>query len=495
MAASRLSKSRLLSFLQCRKRLWLEVHRPELEQITPARQALFETGHRVGEVARTLYGQGRQVQLAFSHDFATAPVNTQLQLFSPLEPVGGAARSEGSVYFEATFEHEGVLVRTDILDQSASRTRLVEVKASSQVKEEYIADVAIQAWVLEGAGVRVDELALAHINDEFVYRGGGAYVGLLTEAPIGDRARGVITRVPEWSREATALLDRPEPVIPVGQRCRTPFECPFIHYCWPRTDYPLTVLPKLGAKLDEYVARGYRDVRDVPESEVSGEGRLRVWRATRANRAEIAPTLREALRAIPYPRFYLDFETISEAVPVWPGTRPYQAIPFQWSVEAETSPGVLEHFEHLDLSGDLPVHELTQRLLAAVGQEGPIITYSDYERQCLRTLAQLVPMLADRLHALEPRLLDLLPLLRSDYYHPAMRGSWSIKAVLPTVVPELRYDRLGEVREGAAAQRAYLEAIHPSTTPLRRHDIEQALRRYCRFDTEAMVRLVKALGS
>lgn len=491
---SRLSKSRLLSFLQCHKRLWLEVYRPELAQITPARQALFETGHRVGEVARTLYSHGRQVQLVYSHDFASAPLNSQLQLFPPL-PAANQARSEGRVFFEATFEHEGVLVRTDVLDQSAAGTRLIEVKASAQMKEEYIPDVAIQTWVLEGAGVRVNDMALAHINDQFVYRGGGEYAGLLTEEPIGDLARRVITRVPEWSRDAMGILTGPEPTVPIGQRCRTPFECPFIHYCWPKTDYPLTVLPKLGAKLDEYVARGYRDLRDVPGSEVTGDARVRVWRATIAQQAEIAPTLREALRAIPYPRFYLDFETISEAVPVWPGTRPYQAIPFQWSVHVETSPAALEHFEHLDLSGELPVRALTQRLLTVLGREGPIITYSDYERQCLRILAQLVPMLADELRALEPRLFDLLPLLRSYYYHPAMRGSWSIKAVLPTVAPELRYENLGEVREGDAAQRAYQEAIHPSTTPLRRHDIEQALRRYCRFDTEAMVRLVRTLGS
>jgi hypothetical protein len=492
--ASRLSKSRLLSFLQCHKRLWLEVHRPELEQITAARQRLFETGHRVGELARTLYSQGREVQVAYAHDLSSAPLNSQLQLF-PAPASAGETASAGRVFFEATFEHEGVLVRADVLDQSIAGTRLVEVKASAQMKEEYVPDVAIQAWVLEGAGVHVDEMALAHINADFVYRGGGQYTGLLTEEAIGDPARRIITRVPEWSREATSILAGPEPEIPIGQRCRTPFECPFIHYCWPRTDYPLTALPKLGAKLDEYVARGYRDLRDVPESEVSGEARVRVWRATLANRAEVAPELREALRAIPYPRFYLDFETISDAIPVWSGTRPFQAIPFQWSVHAEPSPGMLEHFEHLDLSGELPVSALTERLLAALGREGPIVTYSDYERQVLRTLAQLVPMLADRLHALEPRLFDLLPLLRSYYYHPAMRGSWSIKAVLPTVVPEMRYEHLGEVREGDAAQRAYQEAIHPATTPLRRHDIEQALRRYCRFDTEAMVRLVRALGA
>ena len=490
MAASRLSKSKLLSFLQCPKRLWLEVYRPELAQITPAKQALFDTGNRVGEIARTLYSQGRNVHVEYTQALASAP---QLSLFDAAPTPGPAslAGAEGPrVFFEATFEHAGVLIRTDVLEQSSAGTRLVEVKAASQMREEYIPDVAIQTWVLEGAGVRVNEASLAHINSQFIYRGDGTYAGLLVEEPIRDLALRVATRVPDWRRDAMTVIAGPEPAVPIGQRCRTPFECPYIHYCWPKTEYPLTVLPRLGPKLDEYVARGYRDVRDVPEGEVNGDARLRVWRATLGNRADILPALRSELQAIAYPRFYLDFETISDAVPIWPGTRPYQAIPFQWSVHVEKSPGALEHFEHLDLSGELPARALAQRLVAVLGHDGPIVTYSDYERQCLQTLAQLVPMLADALHALEPRLVDLLPILRNNYYHPAMRGSWSIKAVLPTVVPELRYENLGEVRAGDAAQRAYQEAIHPATTLLRRHDLEQALRRYCRFDTEAMVRLV-----
>jgi hypothetical protein len=501
MAPTRLSKSKLLSFLQCRRRLWLEVHRPGLAQITAARQALFETGNRVGEVARQLYSRGRNVQAEYSHALASTPLDTQMSLFGPaaagesLTATAHGAAGAPKVFFEATFEHEGVLIRTDVLEQSANGTRLVEVKAGAQMKDEYVPDVAIQAWVLEGAGVRVDELKLAHINDQFVYRGGGEYEGLLIEAPIADPARRATARVPEWTRDAQQVIAGPEPPIPVGQHCRTPFECPFIHYCWPQTEYPLTVLPKLGPRLDEYVARGYRDVRDVPENEVSGDARLRVWRATRANRAEIAPELREHLRAIGYPRFYLDFETIGHAVPIWPGTRPYQAIPYQFSVHLEHASGAVEHFEHLDLTGELPARALAQRLLAVLGGNGPIVTYSDYERQCLRTLGQLVPMLADALRALEPRLVDLLPMLRHHYYHPAMRGRWSIKAVLPAVVPEMRYEGLGEVRAGDAAQRAYLEAVDPATTPLRRHDLEQALRRYCRFDTEAMLQLVRKLST
>jgi hypothetical protein len=254
-------------------------------------------------------------------------------------------------------------------------------------------------------------------------------------------------------------------------------------------------LPRLGRKLDEYVARGYRDVRDVPQNEVTGETRLRVWHATVDNRPEIQPALRDELRAIPYPRYYLDFETISFAIPIWPGTRPYQAIPYQWSIHVEKAPGAIEHLEYLDLSGELPARGVAQSLLKALGREGRIVTYSDYECRCIRTLAELVPMLADPLRALESRLVDLLPIMQRNYYHPAMRGSWSIKSVLPAVVPELRYEDLSEVQEGAAAERAYLEAIDPGTPTERREQIRVALLAYCAFDTQAMARLVSVLDA
>ena len=480
----RLSKSKLLNFLQCPKRLWLEVHRPELAQVSPATQARFDTGHRVGEIARALYGNGSGVHIGSSKDLSAALRQTQLAF----EGEGGVR-----VFFEATFEHAGVLVRTDILEHSPDRTRLVEVKSATAMKEEYVPDVAIQTWVLDGAGVRVNDIALAHINNQFTYRGNGNYSGLLSEEPIGDLARRMMSQVPGWSDAAQQVLAGPEPRIPVGQHCRTPYECPFITYCWPTTEYPLTALPRLGRKLDEYVARGYRDVRDVPQSEVTGETRLRVWQATLDNRPEIQPALRDELRAIPYPRYYLDFETISFAIPIWPGTRPYQAIPYQWSIDVEKSPGAIEHLEHLDLSGELPARGVAQSLLKALGREGPIVTYSDYERRCIKTLAELVPMLADPLRALESRLVDLLPIMQRNYYHPAMQGSWSIKSVLPAVVPELRYEDLGEIQEGGAAERAYLEAIDPVTPADRREKIRVALLAYCAFDTQAMARLVSVL--
>ena len=482
----RLSKSRLLAYLQCPKRLWLSVHRQELARYSQATRQGFETGHRVGEIARLLYAQGRTTAVPADRSLLSAFNEAQGLLF-PLAPQAGS-----KVFFEAAFRHEGVLIRADVLEYNAAGTRLIEVKAGGRVKEEYAPDVAIQKWVINGAGVSLSDIAVAHLNTRFVYPGSGDYRGLLVETPAGGLASPLVPQVASWVREATRTLSGPEPAIGVGTHCRTPHECPFIGHCWPQTEYPLTGLPRLGVKLNEYVSRGYRDVREVPEEEISGELRLRVWRATVTNHADIRPALRNELRAVPYPRYYLDFETIEFAVPIWPGTRPRQAIPFQWSIHVERPAGAVEHFEYLDLSGDLPVERVARNLLEVLGREGAIISYSGYEGRCIQTLAEFVPDCAEALRALEPRLVDLLPILRRNYYHPQMKGSWSIKAVLPTVAPEMSYDMLGEVREGDAVQRAYLEAINPLTPASRKAEIARALLEYCQFDTHAMVRLTQA---
>jgi hypothetical protein len=482
----RLSKSRLLAYLQCPKRLWLSVHRPELARYSLAARRGFETGHLVGEVARALYGEGREVATGTYRKLLSTFNDAQGLLF-PLDQQPGS-----KVFFEAAFRHEGVVIRADVLEYNAAGTRLVEVKSGAHLKDEYLADVAIQSWVINGAGVSLSDIAIAHLNTEFVYPGNGRYRGLLVESPIGERVTPVIPQVTFWVGEAKRTLVGTEPAIAVGTHCWTPHECPFVKHCWPQTEYPLTSLPRLGARLDEFVARGYRDVREVPEREVRGEAQIRVWRSTVANQAEIRPALRDELRAIPYPRYYLDFETIEFAVPIWPGTRPRQAIPFQWSIHVERSAGAVEHFEYLDLSGELPAEPIARNLLAVLGTQGAIVSYSAYERRCIQTLSDLLPEYAQPLRALAPRMVDLLPIFRHNYYHPAMKGSWSIKSVLPTVAPDMRYEKLGEVREGDAVQKAYLEAIHPLTPAIRRAEIARALLEYCQFDTDAMVRLTQA---
>ncbi len=202
------------------------------------------------------------------------------------------------------------------------------------------------------------------------------------------------------------------------------------------------------------------------------------------------------MQELAWPRFYIDFETIAFAVPIWAGTRPYEALPFQWSchvdrgIENSGDEGY-EHLEFLDLTGEPPMRQCAEALIDALGDEGPIVVYTSYEKTVLSRLAARYPDLSDPIEALIARLVDLHPVMKSAYYHPDMHGSWSLKAVLPTISAGLNFTDLDTVKDGMAAQTAYLEAIDTKTSSERREELRRALLEYCRYDTLALLKLVE----
>lgn len=485
-----LSKSRIMSSLQCLKRVHLEVNHKELIHFSGATEAAFALGHDVGAVAIQLYGGGNGTYIDYNGgNFSAALAQTRELMTSILRvPV-----------FEATLQHDGVLVREDILlpcqDNGCDSWRIVEVKSSTQVKPEHIQDCAVQAWVHLQSGYPLSRISLAHIDNQFVYPGGGNYAGLLVEHDLTEQVFELLPAVPGWIERAREAAAGPMPEVPVGQHCGDPYECPFIDFCWPRgSDYPIHGLGGGRKKLGAWVMNGYRDVRDVPVAEITSEKQLRIRRVTVEGVPELLAGAREFVGALAYPRFYLDFETVAPAIPVWAGTRPYQTLPFQWSCHIERAPGVMEHTEFLDLSGAPPMRALAEQMIATLENAGPVLMYTDYEQRVIRGLAAMFPELAGALQAIDARLVDLHPVAAVNYYHPDMLGSWSIKAVLPTIAPDMDYALLEGVQEGTEASRAYLEAIHPGTSAERREEIRQNLLKYCRHDTKAMVRLVGFFG-
>jgi hypothetical protein len=176
-------------------------------------------------------------------------------------------------------------------------------------------------------------------------------------------------------------------------------------------------------------------------------------------------------------------------VPIWKGTRPYQQLPFQFSMHRRNRAGTLAQEFFLDLSRKDPRHDLAEALIRACGDQGPIFVYSSFEATRIRELAEHYPKLRTSLMALCARLVDLLPIAEEHYYHPSQQGSWSIKKVLPAIAPDLRYDALPGVKDGGMAMEAYVEAIQPGTAPERRTQIHNELIAYCGLDTLAMVRL------
>jgi hypothetical protein len=475
-----------MSSLQCLKRVHLEINRKDLAHFSRATEAAFAIGHEVGDIAIELYGGNQGAFIEYNGGNFTAVLAKTEQLMTSMfrTPI-----------FEATLRHGGVLVREDVLlpvdDDSGQNWRIVEVKASTRVKPEHIHDCAVQAWVHTGAGYPLSSISLGHINNRFQYAGDGNYDGLFAEHDLTGKVFELLPAVPIWVEEAREAVAGPMPNVPVGQHCTKPYECPFIDYCWPNDSrYPIAGLAGSKKKLGIWVMDGYRDIRDVPSSEISSETQLRIHRVTMEGVPELLSGAQAFAESLAYPRFYLDFETVGPAIPIWAGTRPYQALPFQWSCHIERTPGVMEHAEFLDLSGEPPMRALAEQMIADLETEGPVLMYTSYERSVIESLAAMFPDLAGELQSIIERLVDLHPVTKINYYHPDMLGSWSIKAVLPSIAPDMDYAKLEGIQEGMGASSAYIEAIDPQTSAERKEQICEELLKYCKHDTEAMVRLV-----
>ncbi|HJR68814.1 MAG TPA: DUF2779 domain-containing protein, partial [Gammaproteobacteria bacterium] len=364
-----LSKTKLMSLRQCARKLWLETYSPELEEPAAERAALRTTGNVVGDLARRLYGPGHVV--SFERGLRAAIDATRaLVAAGGREPI-----------FEATFDHDGVSVRIDVLERSETAPKLIEVKAAAHVKEHYLDDCAIQAWALAQSGHRARQVVVATLDTSFVYAGDGRYDGLLVETDVTEEIAERLPLVPGWVTEARrTLADLDEPPIAVGTHCGAPHGCEYYGHCAPPAgEYPVLALGGKKDKLYTLLHSGYRDLRDVPEAELANDTQRRIWEQTRAARPYLGAELRTLVTALEFPRYYLDFETVSPAVPIFAGTRPFEALPFQWSCHIERRRGELEHAEFLSVGTEPPMRNVAESLLATLGTTGHIVVYTPYE--------------------------------------------------------------------------------------------------------------------
>ena len=488
----KLSKSKLLSFRQCPKRLWLQTHRPELAEIDGATLSVMASGTHAGEIFRETYPEGVLVD---TDDLVSALAMTQALIAShPYSPI-----------FEATFQANDVLVRIDMLAPVEGGYRLVEVKSSTCVKTYHLDDATIQTWVAQNAGIPILKTEIAHIDNRFVYQGNEQYKGLFVEENIGAAVAERLPQVSHWVREAQAMLQNEEPGICAGAQCYDPFACPFVAYCHRnvvQTEFPVEILPRNNGLAANLKAAGYADLRDVPEDRLEKTIHQKVLRVTKSGIAELNSDAGRLVRALLYPRYYLDFETIAFAVPRWANTRPYQQVPFQFSCHVELAPGTVAPSSFLSTDGTDPRRAFAMAVIEAVNPEllhdlglqermpGPVLVYNAaFERKRIEELAGTFPDLADALLAINERIVDLLPITRQHYYHAQMRGSWSLKAVLPTIGAGLGYDGLA-VANGGMAQDAFLEMIDVDTESERKEALRQGLLDYCALDTHALLELV-----
>jgi predicted RecB family nuclease len=483
----RISKSKFVAGCQCLKRLYLQVHSPELAaKPDAASEAIIQQGQDVGMLARQLFPGGVEVGTDGGLDRAIRATRELV------------ANPEVPAIFEGVFEHDGVLVRVDVLHRRADgRWRLIEVKSSASKKEEHLDDVAIQYRVLSRCGLDVGSCSLAHVNRNYVFQGG--MVDPWRFFRIRNVTRQVMRLQPKLTfqlRAAFTVLSMPkEPDIAPGKHCTSPVTCEFFDRCnLPRPNDHVGYLPRLHASAaEELEEMDIQSIRDIPDDFELTDIQRRAATCVQTGEPWFSPELSAELDKLEYPLRFVDFETINPCVPRFAGMRPYDQLPFQFSVHSQKELGAEpEHYEFLATDATDPRREFISSLRDALGEGGSIVVYSSFESQRLSDLAVWLPEHAERIGAIQARLFDLLPVVREHTYHPAYAGSYSIKSVFPALVPDMTYDGM-EVANGQDAGLAWESLVSGGLDCSERERIRTALLDYCEQDTLAMVRLLEIL--
>jgi predicted RecB family nuclease len=485
----RLSKSKFVAGCQCLKRLYLQVHKPELAaEPNGTADGIIEQGREVGMLARKLFPGGIEVDGSAGLKQA---IRTTKQLI---------ANPEIPAIFEGAFEHEGITVKTDVLQRRKENLwRLVEVKSASDLKDHYVQDVAIQSYVLSGSGLNLASVWLAHINRAYVLT--GATVDprqLFSFRNLTQRAQNFQPELVLRLRSQFHVLAMPEaPDVSTGLHCINPVVCEFFNHCnTPKPHDHIGYLPRLHASaMEKLEEMGVQSIQDIPADFELSEIQRRACAAIQTGQPWFSANLKQEFEALKYPLYFMDFETVNPAIPRFSGMHPYDHLPFQWSVHVQRRPGgTPEHSEFLAKDSDDPRTPFISSLCEALGDsDGSIIVYNEqFESQRLWELASWLPAYTDRIRGIQRRLWDLLPVVRNHVYHPAFGGSFSLKAVLPALVPEMTYEGM-EVPDGQAAGLAWETMIGGTMGEAERQAKRRALLDYCGQDTLALVRLLEAL--
>jgi hypothetical protein len=484
-----LTKSRYTAGLQCLRRLWLNVHEP-VTWDEPESGSSEDIGIEIGRMAHLLFPGGIVVQEK-PWEHAAAVTRTAALM---------ADRSVPAI-FEAAFEHNGVRIRVDVLERRArGYWGMYEVKSSGGVKDHHYDDVAVQIYVLRGSGIRLSSAEILHVNKDYVCdRKGVSWPKFFSRVDVKTEAKrrldGIEARL---KKQRTCLSRRQAPAVEPEAHCHAPFSCEHWDHCTQSKPADWVFhMPHLSmTRRAELKTLGVESIAAIPDDFRLSLRQGIIRDAMRSGKPFIAEDLSERLDGFGPPAFYLDFEAFMPAVPLYPGTRPYQVIPFQWSLHQRDSDGKIRHRDFLAEADSDPRRPFAETLIAALrGTKLPIIVYSPYERARLTELAKHFPDLAKPLHSIMRRLADLLPVVRSGVYHPDFDFSASIKTAAPALCPDVTYDDLEEIADGGAASTAFWSMASGRTDAETSQRLRRSLREYCHRDTWAMVRLHQALDA
>jgi Domain of unknown function(DUF2779) len=375
---------------------------------------------------------------------------------------------------------------------------MCEVKSSGEVKDHHYDDVAVQLHVLRGAGVRLSAVDIVHVNKAYVRDHNGiSWPKFFSRADVKSEAKRRLDGIERRLKKQRVCLARARaPSIEPEAHCHAPISCEHWDSCTASkpTDWIFYMPNFSSARRDELRALGIESISAIPDDFRLSPRQSVIREVTRSGTPHVVTDLLARLRGFGPPGFYLDFEAFLPAVPLYPGTRPYQTIPFQWSLHRVDGDGVVSHQEFLADADSDPRRQFAETLIAALkGSKLPIIVYSSYEQTRLAELATRFPDMGKSLRSIIRRLVDLLPVVRGAIYHPKFDFSNSIKTAAPALCPDVTYDDLDDVADGGAASAAFSLMASGRLDAATSTRLRKSLLAYCRRDTWAMVRLHQAL--
>lgn len=486
-----LSKSLYTKGIQCLKALWLKKYKPSV--LTPpdeSAQAIFDTGNIVGDFACKLFPNGKEVQYSKNYDEMIATTDQWID--------------DGlSTIYEATFNYEGILVMVDILTIKNGEVSIYEVKSSTEVKDIYLHDVSIQYYVLKNLGFKIKSANVIHINNEYIRDDELDINQLFKIVDVTNEVIDLQVNIPTILKEfETYLNDKEnEPNIDIGKHCHNPYICDAKEYCWKVQrkipDYSIFNIFNLGSKKQiELYSRGIINIEDIPNSFDMTTNQLQAVKNYKSKSTFIdEENIKTFLKNLTYPIYHLDFETYQQAIPQYKGIKAFEQIPFQYSLHIEYEDGTLEHKEYLAQDGVDSRYELALKLCNDIPNDVTVIAYNmSFERGVINKLANSFTEFSEHLLAVNENIQDLMiPFQKKWYVEPSMQGSYSIKYVLPALVPEFEkaYKELEGVQNGSQAMNAF--ANMEKLDEIEKQKMRNSLLEYCKLDTLAMLKVLEKL--
>jgi hypothetical protein len=452
-----ISKSKFLWGLQCRKLLWTAYNAKDLIPATDAQtQAIFDQGHEVGELAKQLFPGGIEIDND-AKDFGTILAASK-QALKHRRPL-----------YEAAFSYQGGYARVDILNPvDDDAWDIVEVKSSTSVKDVHIFDLAFQAFVYAGAGLKIRRCFLLLINSDYVRHGEIDPSELFQQQDVTDQVSAMSRQIEKRLEEMFGTIHLPDqPVVKIGPHCNDPYPCQLHEHCWEfLPEANVMTLYRGGAKGFKLLADGIMAISDIPDDfKLTANQEIQRRTAKTGQPYVDKPAIGAFLNQLKFPVNYLDFETFGTAIPLFDGVRPYQQVPFQFSLHVVRSPDTKpEHYKFLAEGVSDPRPEFMRRLQEVLPTEGSVVAFNaPFELARLQECCDLLPQCGPWVKNVECRIVDLLmPFRGFRYYHPKQNGSGSMKSVLPALTGK-DYNHLA-IQEGGTASREFLR-VHFTDAP------------------------------